>query len=306
MHVFLTGGTGFVGTYVLRALVDSGHTARCLIRDAAPELVAMEEVETVKGDITDPRSLTGLLRGCDAVINLVGIIEEHPSRGVTFEAIHYEGTKHVVAEALDSDIDVFIHMSANGARPDGVSGYQTSKWKAEEVVKRADFRHWTIFRPSIVFGDPGPEGVEFATRLAETLIGPFPVLPVFGDGQYALQPVPVEAVAAAFAQALTNEASRGQTYCVAGEQQVSYIEALDRITHGMGLEPKPKVKQPVWLVRPIVHTVGKIGLLPISPDQFEMLLEGNTCDPSAFYRDFDVPRRPFTADNLEYLSMRTG
>lgn len=306
MHVYVTGATGFIGSYVLRELLARGHTARCLVRDPGTALVEAEQdrVERVRGDVTDPKSLAGTMRGCDAVIHLVGIIEEKPSRGVTFERIHYEGARNVIDEAVAARIDRFVLMSANGARPDGVSAYQTTKWKAEEHLRKAGFPHATIFRPSVVFGDPGPEHEEFATRLARTLVKPFPILPVFGDGRFCMQPVSVEEVAAAFVQALEREAARGQVYVAVGREAYPFVEILDIIARALGLEPKPKLPQPLWLVRPLVHTAGRIGLLPISPDQFEMLVEGNTGDPTAFYRDFDLTYRPFTPENLAYLRVR--
>ena len=302
MHVFITGATGFVGTYILKSLVAAGHSARCLMRDTSSSPgVDDKSIERVKGDVTNPKSLTGLMRGCDAVIHLVGIIEEKPSAGITFKRLHEDATKYVVDEARDSDIDIFIQMSANGARPEGVSAYQTTKWKAEQYVQKAGFSHWTIFRPSVVFGKPGPGQPEFASQLTSSLIRPFPILPVFGDGAYRMQPVAVEDVADAFVQALTLPAAKQQIYPVAGPTSYPYTELLDILAEGAGMSPKPQIKQPVWLVRPVVHTVGKLGLLPITPDQFEMLLEGNTCDPAAFFRDFDLKRIPFTAENLSYL-----
>ncbi len=302
MHIFITGATGFVGSYVLKSLIAAGHSARCLMRDTGDSLsVESESIEKVKGDVTNPKSLRSLMRGCDAVIHLVGIIEEKPSAGVTFKRLHEEATQHVVDEAIDSEIDRFILMSANGARADGVSEYQTTKWKAEQYMQKAGFKHWTIFRPSVVFGEPGPGQPEFASQLTRTLIIPFPILPVFGDGAYRMQPVAVEDVADAFAQALTLPAASGQIYPVAGPTSYAYTEILDILAEAVGISPKPQIKQPIWLVRPVVHTVGKLGLLPISPDQFEMLIEGNTCDASAFFRDFDLQRIPFTAENLAYL-----
>lgn len=303
MNVLLTGGTGFIGSYVLQELVRQGHTVRCLVRKREPE--AKDGVEEFEGDVTRPETLRGAADGCDAVIHLIGIIDEKPSKGVTFEAVHYEGTKVIVEEAVRAGVERFIHMSANGARPDGVSRYQTSKWKAEQFVQNADFDHWTILRPSTVFGDPGHENPEFAIRVAKTLIKPFPVLPVFGDGSFMMQPVSVEEVAAAFVQALTLDEASGKSYCVAGKERLTYSEVLDRITRAVGLKPKPKIPQPIWLVRPVIHSVGRLGLLPISPDQFEMLIEGNTCDSSDFYSDFDVTYRPFTPENLEYVRRRS-
>lgn len=302
MRVFLTGATGFVGSYILRELVAQGHTARCLVRNPEAALaVAGAQVEKVKGDILKPKSFLGTMRGCDAVIHLVGIIEEQPDTGVTFEKIHYEGTVNVVDAARDAAIDRFIQMSANGARADGVSRYQTTKWQAEEYVRNAGFRAWTVFRPAVIFGDPGPDSPEFVKQVATTLIAPFPVLPVFGDGQYGMQPISVDEVAAAFVQALTNDKSIGKSYCVAGKEVLPYTEALDTITRAMGHEPKFKIPQPLWLARPLVQLGDTIGLLPISIDQFEMLVEGNTCDSTRFYADFELTNTPFTPENLAYV-----
>jgi NADH dehydrogenase len=344
MRVFLTGATGFVGHYVLRALLDRGHTVRCLLRpgsgdkldvesgesaevDSSQETVAREleapgssganvtaaAVELVYGDVTDLSTIQGDMRGCDAVIHLVGIIEENKPKGVTFERIHVRGTRTVVEEAKAAGIGRFIHMSANGAREDAPSDYQTTKWHAEQIVREAGFDAHVIFRPSIIFGDPGEGRVEFASRLADTLIDPFPVLPILGDGQYELQPVHVTAVADAFASSVemdlpepvgngTNgEGERLDVYCVAGHERVTFDETVDRITRGMGKRPKPKLHQPMWLAKALVGTAGEVGLLPISPAQFKMLIEGNTCDSSRFWADFDVADIPFTPEHLSYL-----
>lgn len=304
MDVFLTGATGFVGSYVLQALRQHDHTVTCLLRDpAAPLAVDDDRVKRVAGDVTNLASLQGALDGCDAVIHLVGIIDEQPSKGVTFERIHTEGTRHVVEAAQTAGIGTFIHMSANGAAPEG-TGYQTSKWAAERIVSDAAFKHWCIMRPSIVFGDPGPHNIEFASRLVDDLIRPFPVLPVFGDGQYQLQPVAVQVVAEGFAQALTTEAAHKQTFMVGGPDKLAYTEILDRITKGWGHDPKPKAHVPLALAKLGVNTVGKLGLLPISPAQFAMLIGGNTGYAEPFNETFDVSHRPFTPRSLRYLRGR--
>ena len=303
MHVFLTGASGFIGSYILKDLLAAGHTVRCLLRNPAATLSTDDtSVERVKGNVTAPKSLAGLIRGCDAVINLVGIIKEMPDKGVTFEALHHQATRHIVNEAKDAGVRHFIQMSANGARPEGVSAYQTTKWLAEEYVKKAEFERWTIFRPSVVFGAPADDQPEFASQLISTLVRPFPVLPVFGDGKYEMQPISVQDVSAGFVQSLSTDAAWNRSYCVAGKLKFTYSEILDILAKGAGIEPKLQIPQPLWMVRPMIHTVGKTGLLPITADQFEMLLEGNTCDSSLFYAHFDLADIGFVPENLSYLS----
>ena len=301
MNVLLTGATGFVGGYVLDALLRHGHEVRALVHSGGDGLAARENVEVHQGDITDPASFGHAFHDVDAVVHLVGIIDESPSKGVTFERIHVGGTRRVVEAAQAAGVTRFVHMSANGARPDGPSAYQRTKWKAEEIVRAAGFDHTVIFRPSTLFGDPGPDNPEFAKRLWETLVKPFPVLPVFGDGTYELQPVHVAACASAFAQAVDRDASDGASYCVAGRERLPYREVLRRIARGGGITPKPTMPVPVGLARVGVNTLGRAGLLPISPAQFEMLVEGNTCDPSAFFADFGVSSPAFDAEALGYL-----
>lgn len=303
MRVLLTGATGYVGSYVLRELLARDHTPRCLVRGSASELAVQDDaIEIATGDLTEPHSLEGAFEDCDAVIHLVGIIEETRSKGITFDHIHVDGTRQVVTAAQNAGIDRFIHMSANGARAEDATDYQRTKWEAEQIVREAAFDHWTIFRPALLFGKPDPGRPEFSSRLLHDLIRPFPVLPVFGDGKYKMQPVHATEVAGAFVQALTTEAADEQTYVAAGPDRIPYVEVLDRIAQGAGLDPKPKAHVPLTLARMGVYTAGRAGLLPISPSQFEMLVEGNTGDETLFYRDFDLSPTPYTVENLQYLA----
>ena len=297
MNVLITGATGFVGTYIVQELLARGHGARCLSRHETDLPVG---ATWVQGDISDPQTLKNVFEDVEAVIHLVGIIEEHPSRGVTFEAIHVDGTRNVVKAARDAGIDTFIHMSANGADPDGESRYQTTKYRAEQIVKEAGFAHWTIFRPSLVFGRPREDQPEFCSQLVRTLLRPFPVWPVFGDGRYEMQPVAVEDVAQVFVDALDRAEAHGTIFCVAGPERHEYMEILRRIADGAGIKVRPMIHQPIALVKPAVRLLGGT-LLPITIDQLTMLLGGNTCDPSKLVETFDLDLTPFTSENLAYL-----
>jgi len=241
------------------------------------------------------------LAGHDAVIHLVGIIEEKPSHGVTFDALHRQATVNMVETAQKVGVETFIQMSANGASETGVSGYQTSKWYAEQAVKKAGFNHWTIFRPSLIFGQPGPGVPEFATQLVNDLIRPFPVWPVFGDGKYSMQPVHIDNVAQAFVKALNTDEANGKTYCLAGPRAVAFKDLLGIMADGAGIRRKPMIHQPLFLMRPAVSLLGGI-VLPITSDQLNMLVEGNTCDPSSAVKDLGLELIPFNASTLSYLA----
>ncbi|MCY4223336.1 MAG: NAD(P)H-binding protein [Bacteroidetes bacterium] len=301
MRIFLTGGTGFVGRHVLRECIAQGHQVRALVRrGGAPQGFESQEVELVRGDVND--SLEKYMTDVDAIIHLVGIIKETPSQNITFEALHTRATQNVVQAAQGSGISRLVFVSANGASKDGDTKYQTTKWAAEQAVQESQLDHWCILRPGLIFGDPGMEREEFCMVLASTLIRPFPVLPVFGSGQYLLQPVSVEEVADATVQALTSSNVNRQVIPVVGTQQFSYLELLDIVTRAIGMRPKPKIKLPLSVVRAGIRFAGK--MLPITPDQFAMLVAGNIADQRHFYDLFQVTERPFNEENLSYLRHR--
>jgi uncharacterized protein YbjT (DUF2867 family) len=302
--VLVTGGTGFVGRYVVRELERQGARVRVVSRRPPGDADAQAEggVEYISGDLDDLDAIKQACSGCSVIIHLVGIIEEDPGREITFESVHEDGTRNVVAAAHHAGIETFVHMSANGARANGVSRYQTTKWAAEEMVKTAGFKRWSIFRPSLVFGRPAAGQPEFCSQLVRTLIKPFPVWPVFGSGNYPFRPVAVEDLSAGFVSAALSPPNENKTYCVAGPTVFRYVDLLDVLSRAIGRSPRPKVRQPVWLARTVVNAMSPTGLLPISSDQLEMLLEGKTCDPQDFVSTFGINPTEFGVETLSYLN----
>jgi NADH dehydrogenase len=287
-RVFLTGATGFVGRAVVAALRGHGHTVRCLVRRGSEsDLQGLGAIERVVGDILSLETLLEGMAGCAAAIHLVGIIREVPARGVTFERIHVEGTRNVLAAATASGIRRYLHMSALGTRADARSRYHQTKWEAEEAV-RAQPLAWTIFRPSVIYG-PGDGLVTLLTRLVR-----LPVVPVVGSGRQRLQPVPVAHVAEGFARALEREAAVKQTYDVGGPDVVPMLELLDRIGAALGRRNPPKVHIPLGLMQPLAHAFHRLPGFPVTPDQLLMLEEDNVCDPRPFYVAFDLSPTPLS------------
>jgi uncharacterized protein YbjT (DUF2867 family) len=288
MHrVFVTGATGFVGRSVIQAVRAEGHVVRCLVRRGSePDLHGFEAIERVEGDVLSPASaLEAGMAGCDTVVHLVGIIREHPSRGVTYDRMHRQATLNVLAAAACAGVRRYLHMSALGARGNARSRYHQTKWAAEEAV-RASGLVWTIFRPSVVYG----AGDSFVSLLAR-MVRRLHVVPVIGDGRQRVQPVPVEHVAAGFARAVRLEASAKQTYTVAGADTVSMHELLVLI--GAALHRRVRtIPVPLGLVRPTTRVLHRLPSFPVTPDHLLMLEEDNTGDARPFYETFDLTPLP--------------
>ncbi len=282
MRVFLTGATGFVGGHVLQRLVAEGHTVRALVRD--PQKVQIQQsaqVQLVPGDIVSGDGMDAGMQDCHAVIHLVGIIAE--TRDATFERIHHQGTRNVVEAAKRNQIGRFVQMSALGVRADGVSEYQTSKWKGEEAVRQSGIP-FCILRPSLIFGP----GSGFVRQMLDVMRKAPLLRPVPGDGKPLFRPVSVEDVAACFAQALTNPAATNQTIDLGGADELSLNEVLAEIAGCAGVR-KPAIHVPLplmFLGAALAQTL--LPNPPVTVGQLRMLREGSTCDIGPMTRIFNI------------------
>jgi NADH dehydrogenase len=267
--MFIAGGTGFVGEHVCHALRERGHKIRLL----AHHRTAHEEdgVEQLEGDVTRLESFAVELSGCDAVINLIGIIREFPSQGITFDRLHVQATANMLEAARRAGVKRYLQMSALGTRPDAVSTYHQTKWQAEELVRNSALE-WTIFRPSLIFG---PHDAFINMLAAQLKLAP--VMPVIGSGTYRLQPIHAADVARCFADALEKPETAGQTYELCGNDRVSYQELLDMIAEALG-RPKPLTPHlPLGLMKMVIPVMQNVPQFPITMDQLQMLLEESIC-----------------------------
>ena len=287
MLIFLTGATGFVGGHVLKRLLAEGHSVRALVRDPAKaKLPSSNQVSIVRGDVVDATGLDEGMKGCDAVIHLVGIIVE--TGKATFERVHHLGTRNVVEAAQRNKIQRFIQMSALGARADGVSEYQTTKWKGEEAVRQSGIEY-CILRPALIFGP----GSGFVTQMLDIMRKAPLFRPVPGNGKPLFRPVFVEDVAACFVQALSNPAATNKTVELGGADELSLNQVLMEIADSAGIR-KPAVHIPMPLM--FVGAALAQTLLPRPPvtiSQLRMLKEGSTCDIGPMLRIFGVKPKGF-------------
>lgn len=296
MNVFITGGTGFVGSAIVKYCIQQGHQVHALVRPGSTDKRSAipREAKQVEGDLLNPETYGDALAQCDAVIHLVGIIRDFPSKGITFDRIHIEGTKAIVNESVRRGIKRFVHMSALGARPGAMTAYHATKWEAEQLLRDSGL-DYILFRPSVIFG-PNDEFVNMLADLVK-----LPVVPVIGDGKYRLQPVSVNTIAELFEQALALTTSLKE-YEVGGPEPLSYNDILDAIGKAIGKRKVLKLHQPLWLMKPIVHVMDRFAFFPITRTQLTMLLEENKCnDGLPIYTDFQVQPIPFEDGIRTYL-----
>lgn len=297
MKAFLTGATGFVGSHMLARLLADGHTVRALVRQRGLLRAAAEaptgRLEEVAGHINS-ENLSERVAGCDAVINLVGIIYEHGD--ASFEKIHHLGTRNLVQTARENGVKRFVQMSALGARPENATAYHTTKFAAEEDVRNSGIS-FVVLRPSLIVGP----GSAFVKQMVEVMRAAPLIRPVPGTGKYRFRPVHVDDVVECFAQSLTNPDSTGQTVDLVGGEEVNLDEIGDAIASYLRIR-----KAVVHMPMPIMKVAAAFfSLLPITPPvtsvQLRMMEEGSTADPSPMKRIFHIQPEGFRAGLDRYL-----
>jgi uncharacterized protein YbjT (DUF2867 family) len=277
--VFVTGGSGFVGGAVIDELVRRGRAVVALTHGRGIEKAG---VRTVQGDVLDARAMTEAMGGCAAVIHLVGIIEERPAKGVTFERMHVEATRAVVEAAKSAGVGRYVHMSALGTRANAVSEYHRTKWRAEELV-RASKVSYTILRPSMIHGARG-EFMRMAAGWARREKMPYLFMPYFSPA-HLLQPVYVGDVARGFADALEKAGTVGKAYALAGPDVYAWPEFLRIVARAVVHRERRAIGIPAWYAKFLTRVVPR-GVLPFNRDQVVMSQEDNTADIAPFVRDF--------------------
>lgn len=305
MRVAVIGGTGFVGNYLIDALSAAGHDLSVLVRPGSESKLPKSSIwRRVSGEIGDSTAVEAVIEGCNAVVYCIGILKEIPKEGVTFEALQYQGVVRAVDAAQQAGARRFLLMSANGVKVPGTA-YQETKKRAEDYLLASQL-DGTVFRPSVIFGDPRGQ-MEIATQLLRDVIAlPFPAAGFINSdaatqGQIMMSPVHVEDVALAFVQALADDATIGMTYELGGPDEISWIEMIAKVAAATGRK-KWIVKMPVRVMKFSAMLFDWLPFFPVTRDQLVMLEEGNTADPAVIESLLGRPPRAFDAEHLQYLS----
>lgn len=270
-RVTLLGGSGFVGSQLTYRLAEKFDEVVILTRRAQRlrKLRTMINVKVMEVNVHDPEALRDALAGSSVVINLVGILNEGANQKEnSFTGAHATLTEKVLQACEFNGIHRYLHMSALNADAEaGSSEYLRTKGLAENTVRNSKAGiHWTIFQPSVIFG----EHDAFFNRFA-SLLRALPVFPLaVPDARMA--PVFVGDVCQAMINAIDDGAAVGATYQLCGPEEFTLKELVQYTAKTAGLSRKV------------------IGL----PD-FASRLQARVME--------FVPGKPFSRDN--YLSLQT-
>jgi NADH dehydrogenase len=278
MTVAVLGGTGFIGSHLVARLAQQGTRVLVATRHFVNgnDLRVLPGVDVVEADIHDDGALRRLVEGCDAVINLVGVLHSRPGMpyGPEFRRAHVELPRRVADACAVTGVPRYLHMSALGASRNGPSMYQRSKADGELAARSRAELAATIFRPSVVFG-PGDHFLTMFARLQRH----FPVIPL-ACAEARFQPVYVGDVAEAFACALAEPRTRHQVYQLGGPQVYSLGELVRLAGYYAGCRR---------LVIPLPRALARIQarlfeLLPGEPvidrDNLDSMKVPNVLDPN--------------------------
>ncbi|WNJ90072.1 complex I NDUFA9 subunit family protein [Bosea sp. 685] len=284
--VTVFGGSGFVGRHVVRALVKRGYRVRVAVR--RPDLAGflqplgtVGQIHAVQANLRYPDSVAAAIKGADAVVNLVGILQE--SGRQSFAGVHANGARAIAQACAALGVPRLVQISAIGASKDSKSSYGRSKAEGEAALL-ALVPGAVVLRPSIMFG---PED-GFFNRFA-ALARMLPVLPLVGGGETKFQPAFVGDVAEAIARAVDGAVAGGRIYELGGPEVKSFRELVAYICEVTGRKrllvslPFPLARLQARLIE--IVDMLTLGLLPnelkLTRDQVTLLESDNVVSHAA-------------------------
>ena len=263
--VLVLGGSGFIGRHLVAQLArrEIKVTVPSRRRERAKHLIVLPTVDVVEANVGDHAMLERLVRGQDAVVNLVGILHGD------FERAHAELPQAIVAACRAAGVRRLLHMSALGADVQGPSEYQRSKARGEQAVREAKDLDVTVFRPSVVFG---PED-RFLNRFA-AMARFMPVLAV-PCPQARFQPVYVGDVARAMAAALDDNASHAKVYELGGPHEYTLKQLVDLVC-SLTERRRLVIGLPDWASRMQAFVLEKLPGRLLTRDNYRSMQVPNT------------------------------
>lgn len=214
--LLITGITGLTGRFLITALREAGYSGniRCLIREHSDiSWITDENIEFVKGDVTDVKSLITACQGVEGVIHLVNI----RSSPEVIEACKVNNIKRVI---IVSTTGIFSKYQP----------YSNEYKRLENIIINCGL-DYTIIRPTMIYGNHQDKNIHKLVKI----INRNKIIPVVGKGYGLMQPIYAKDLATVIAQAYTNDISIGKAYNVAGRTAIRFCDIMAMIAKNLGV-----------------------------------------------------------------------
>ena len=260
MRVLVTGGSGFLGSYIVEQLARGGHEVVALVRRSSNVkfLSQLPNVTFAYGSVEDADAVEAAAESVDSIIHSAGLVKaKKPS---DFELVNVEGTKNLLASAKKRKdrIKRFVYISSltavgpslNGAPvaadqvPNPVTHYGRSKLRAEQAVLAAkDDLHVTVIRPPMVYGPRDNESFAFFQTVSRR------VLPFLGDGKNTLSIIYGADAASACIRALVADIPSGRAYFVEDGKIYVWRDMLSELERVLNRKALLRVSIPFFVLK---------------------------------------------------------
>jgi uncharacterized protein YbjT (DUF2867 family) len=295
--ILVSGGTGFVGSAVVKYLLDRGEEVAVLGRDASKIRSTFGKVEPRQANVQEPDGLQQAMQGIDVVVNAVQFPTspiEVPRRGWTFEATDFRGTVNQIEAAKAAGVRRFVYVSGVGADAGAEKHWFRYKHQAEQHLQESGLE-WVVVRPTWVYG---PADHALNRLLGFTKFLPF--LPLFGDGEQAMQPVFVQDVGAVVGEAVRKPEATNQLFELGGPDVMSMNEVLKTAMDVAGRR-RPILHQPIVLGKLLGTLAGVLPVPPLSADAVDFIAAPAVADTANLQRVFSPQLTPLREGLQTYL-----
>jgi NADH dehydrogenase len=287
--ILVTGGTGFVGSHVLRRLSETEPrgSVRTLVRNRA-KAIFPEGVSIVEGDITRPESLPAAVAGVDVIIHAAAITgdRKEPYRGA-YDRTNRVGTENLMSAAKGAGVKRLVVVSGLGCRQAPAGTYMATRWGMEEAVRGSGIP-FVILQPSVLFG----AGAPFVAALAG-LARVLPVLPLVGGGRTRFQPLWIEDLVTCLVASKSSETPAGRALPLGGSEWATFKEVLQTICRAMSVRrllvplPMPIAQLQATLMNAVLRNP------PLTTAALELFGFDNATDLDAVDKAFGFHPRGF-------------
>ena len=300
--IAILGGSGFVGKYIIEELLSKGYIVKAINRSAIKNISHANFNEVVIDLFKD--DLCQHLKEVDFVIYNIGIIREFPKQEISYKRLHEDLAFNVIDSSERVGIKKIILMSANGVERKS-TGYEVTKLNAEKKLINSKLK-WTIFRPSLIFGEPNG-AIEFCTQLKQDMISlPLPLpnfftgLDFINAGSFKMSPIHVQNVSEFFVKSISMTESDYKIYSIGGSRDIKWKDMIKMLSKSCK-KKKFVFPVPILLIKLLAIMFDRWPWFPTTNDQIKMLVAGNTCDSKKHFDDFNIEEITFNMENLSYL-----